>query len=309
MKSRQVVTIPMRHKPIIALGKLMYRFLPSERVTRLMTRQVEKAAPEFFAGFAPTEQDIFVATLARSGTHWMIQIALQTIYRGRAEYDYMYDVISWPDFFAGAAVPLDDRSNLSPTGHRVIKTHLRAEHVPYTPDAKYICVIRDPKEYFVSTYYFIPEAWAYLRYRQTSVPVWLDLFLSNDLPFGSWAEHTAGWWALRHKPNVHVLLFNELKADRVRQTGRVIDFIGVDLSAEERDQVLEKSSFAYMSRRNHTFSPRVEGAPVVEIVRKGDTGGGKELLDAAQRAQVDAFCKAELQRLGSDFPYDEAFGS
>jgi hypothetical protein len=40
-------------------------------------------------------------------------------------------------------------------------------------------------------------------------------------------------------------------------------------------------------------------------MRKGTQGGSAELLSPAQQREVDAFCRAELQRLGCDLPYDE----
>lgn len=43
------------------------------------------------------------------------------------------------------------------------------------------------------------------------------------------------------------------------------------------------------------------------MVRKGDVRS-TEFFTAAQRARVDAWCEAELARLGSDLPYRELFG-
>lgn len=53
-------------------------------------------------------------------------------------------------------MPLDDeRPRLSaPTGLRVIKTHLSFDALPYSPTARYLCVVRDPKSVFVASYYF-----------------------------------------------------------------------------------------------------------------------------------------------------------
>jgi hypothetical protein len=44
------------------------------------------------------------------------------------------------------------------------------------------------------------------------------------------------------------------------------------------------------------------------MVRRGEHGSADELLDDAQKRRVDDYWRAELQRLGSDFPYDELYG-
>jgi hypothetical protein len=58
---------------------------------------------------------------------------------------------------------------------------------------------------------------------------------------------------------------------------------------------------------NHKFSPIIGGTKMLDIIRKGKTGSGSDLFSEEQLARVDSFCKAELKRLGSDFPYDEIF--
>ncbi len=43
-------------------------------------------------------------------------------------------------------------------------------------------------------------------------------------------------------------------------------------------------------------------------MRKGKQGASNELLTPERQNAIDAACKAELQRLGSDLPYDEICG-
>ena len=62
--------------------------------------------------------------------------------------DNIYNLIPWPDPpFPFNYASLHDASltTNSPTGLRVIKTHWEADFVPYSPAAKYVVVIRDPK--------------------------------------------------------------------------------------------------------------------------------------------------------------------
>jgi hypothetical protein len=47
--------------------------------------------------------------------------------------------------------------------------------------------------------------------------------------------------------------------------------------------------------------------PNGKMMRNGKVGNSSELLTAAQQQQIDAHCRAELAKLGSDFPYDTLF--
>lgn len=44
------------------------------------------------------------------------------------------------------------------------------------------------------------------------------------------------------------------------------------------------------------------------MIRKGLIGGFSELLTPEQQNAIDTYCKNELERLHSDFPYSEIWG-
>lgn len=308
MSSRQHFDIPFATRLLFVPMRLMLRFGMVERVGKLFRSANAKRNPEYFANYTPTVNDIIIATLARSGTHWMMQITLQIAHRGQADYTYIYDEIVWPEYFPNAVLQLDEPIPPSSTGLRVIKTHLEQRFVPLNDVARYITVVRDPKEFFVSTYHFAPQAMEVLGWKQVTPQKWFELFMADLLPFDSWSNHTASWWAHRDQSNVMVIPFNYLKADMTGYIDKISDFLGVELTADERANVIEKSSFAYMKEHNYKFSPIPANTKVVDIVRSGKTGSGKELLSSEQMRAIDDKCKRDLHQLGSDFPYDEVFG-
>lgn len=310
--SHQRVPIPLAMRPFTQLSRFLFRIGKGDWVYKLIgigaSRGEGGAGSNLFKGYVPTKNDIVVACHNRSGTHLMMQIALQIAHLGQADYDYIYDIIPWPDFLPGAAVKLTETPPPSPTGLRVIKTHLPATSVPLNDAAKYITVIRDPKDVLVSLYHFAPQAFAFIGFQSGTPDYWVEKFLKGQVPGGWWAKHTASWWALRDKPNVYVIPFNKLNADTIGEIDRISAFLGVSLASEQRQQVIEKSTFEYMKTINHKFSPIIGNTDMISIVRAGKTGSGNELFTAEQLDKVDAFCKSELQRLDSDFPYDETFG-
>jgi hypothetical protein len=288
-----------------ALG-LTPRVLP--RLIGRMHKRMAEMNP--FAEYMPTSHDVFVATYVKSGTNWMMQIAYQLVNHGLAEFDHIHNAVPWPDMnqgpMRGYAIPVDDESiwKASPEQKRVIKTHFHWTKIPYSPDARYISVIRDPKDVFVSSYHFFARA---AVGNALSVESWLDLFLSEHFPWDSWPITTASYWSQRHRPNVLVLSFKAMKRDLPATVRQVAEFLDVRVSDAVIDRVVEKSSFDYMRRMDQQFANwnMVPWRNTGTMVRSGKHGGSSELLTLEQQRRIDDYCRSELRRLGSDFPYDE----
>jgi hypothetical protein len=66
-----------------------------------------------------------------------------------------------------------------------------------------------------------------------------------------------------------------------------------------------------MKAIDHKFYPG-EVSPFArpggQMIRSGRRGNSGEMLSPAQQAHIDAWAKAGLARLGSDFPYERTFG-
>ena len=280
---------------------------------RLSARQLKLFAEKNpFRGYVPGKQDVFVATFAKSGTNWMMQIAHQLIYHGQGEFDHIHSVVPWPDTLLMApwmrkyAIPLGEARDweTSPERKRVIKTHFDWELVPYSEDARYIMVIRDPKDIFVSSYFFLRDG--AMGPAMPSVDTWYNMFVSDGFPIGgSWPVNTAGYWAQRERPNVLIVSFKSMKRDLKGTVRKVAQHLDIQASEELIDLVTQQSTFAYMKGIDHKFRIgkvipwRAEGA----MMRKGDQGGSSELLSRERQREMDSLFMAQLKKLGSDFPY------
>ncbi len=262
-----------------------------------------------FGNYVPTEHDVFVAVYVKSGTNWTMQIVQQLLNHGKSEYQHIHDVIPWPDlnnlgWMRGYAVPLGDESawRSAPEQKRVIKTHLSWDLIPYSEKARYIHVIRDPKDVFVSSYFFFGSVMPI-----PSVDAWFKTFCSKDFMWLNWAESTAGYWAQRHRPNVLVLSFKAMKNDLPGTLRTIADFLDVRVGDDVLKQVSEKSSFQYMKSIGEKFGgwssiPWKSEAP---MMRKGVQGSSSELLTLERQREMDEFFMAELKRLGCDLPYED----
>jgi hypothetical protein len=285
---------------------LIQRMLASANARQ--QRRLKKDNP--FGRYVPTHHDVIVATYAKSGTNWMMQIAHQLAFHGQGEFDHIHCVVPWPDSappLGKYAIPVDDPSvwMASPEQKRVIKTHLNWDLIPYSPDARYIAVIRDPKDVFVSNYFFVKALGGPAI---PSVETWFRSFVSENFVMGgSWAVNAAGYWAERHRPNVLVLSFKSMKRDLPGTVRKIADFMDVRVSQEVLDEVCAKSSFAYMKRIDDKFGvwKMTPWSSSGTMMRKGTQGGSSELLSPEQQRHVDAYFMAELKRLGCDLPYEE----
>jgi hypothetical protein len=266
-----------------------------------------------FGDYRPTVQDVIVCSYFKAGTTWTLQIATQIAFRGQAEFDNLHHAVPWPDVPAPLLtrfiIPLSDPSpaRLSPTGLRVIKTHLQKRDLPFEPEARYIAVTRDPKDCTVSGYHFLQSL--ALGPLMPTVANWVDYALSAAFP-DPWAEHLAEWWEARREPNVLFVTYEELKADHAAGVRRIAEFMGVELTPDELAAVVEQSTFASMRAAGDKFEPVriVPWGKERVMMRRGASGGSSELLTPEQQRRIDDHCRAELARLGCDFPYDAAFG-
>ena len=264
-----------------------------------------------FGAYRPTAADVIVCTFPKCGTHWAMQAAHQIATRATGEFNHLHEVVPWPDFAQQSLiVPLaDDAARLaSPTGLRVIKTHLEWARVPYTPQARYLCVLRDPKDAFVSSYHFIRDVFCGPLMR--SVKVRLQLFCSENFPF-SWPAHVRGYWSARDLPNRLILTFGEMKSNPKPALARIAKFMGVELTAEEFADVQQKSSFAYMKAASAKFKPPAMtplASPDREMIRRGESGRSDELLSATQQRLIDDWCRDYFAHAGSRLPYEDLWG-
>lgn len=297
----------------VGLLKPMLRFMEwrgswPQRLGRDFTQRM------FAVGeYLPAPNDVLIGSYFKSGTNWTMQTALQVAHRGRAEFEHIHDYVPWyelPDKHKYTVRLDDERVRIgAERGLKVIKTHLPMQRLGHRDTGYYIWVVRDPKDVFVSSYRFVESIM--LGPLMPSVERWLEAFLSADTMLGSWAEHTHGGWAVKDAPNVLFMTFEEMKADGRGAVEKIARLLAVELSAAELDEVVERSSFAYMKSIGRKFDTIGLSPPWVKprgaMVRRGEAGSAAELLSPTDQHRIDDYWRARLAELDSDFPYDALY--
>lgn len=277
-------------------------------------RELEFAKKNPFRGYTPGPQDVFVMTYAKSGTNWMMQIVYQLIHHGKGEYDHIHNVVPWPDakltspLMGDYAIPLEMATawQTAPERKRVIKTHFNWELVPYSRDARYIAVVRDPKDVFVSAYHFLRDSG--LGPAMPSVETMYRLFVTDKFFLGgSWPANAAGYWAQRQRGNVLVMSYKAMKRDLEGTVRQVAQFLDIRVPEGIIREVCAQSSFEYMKPIDHKFATfrNVPWKDRAQMIRNGKQGGSAEMLSIERQRAIDEHCMVELKRLGSDLPYEE----
>jgi len=309
---------PFRHPPVfsratpIGLVALTARtFGLGGQVLRLLARKLMDAERyrAIFARYPVGPEDVFVSVFSKSGTNWAMQMVVQLAWEGRGEFAHIHEVVPWPGApFSGIASLGDDGWRAAPHPRHAIKTNAPLRVLPLDSPARFLTVLRDPKEVVVSAFHFLRGVFGLQE--EISAETFLAFALNGPFLAG-WADSAACAWAERERPNVLVLRFDELKADLPGSLERVASFLDVPLSDETRAVVVERCGFAWMKEHEYQFGPPLlpfrGDRPTAQMLRRGVTGDPGELLSPEIQARIDDAARAALAELGSDLPYAEWF--
>lgn len=243
--------------------------------------------------------DIICSVPAKSGTTWVMNIVHQLRSGGDPDFKDVYVEVPWLEFVEG---PTDTRErrlerfrSMTTLRRRAFKTHAAPPTISYVepgpnvPDVKYVVVVRNPEEALVSFKPFLEghsqaffDHWKVPK-GELSRPTFDSFYrevLANmpicDMFFG----FLASWWPRRHKPNVRLFHFTELKREPERVIPAIADFLGISPTKEQWPSILEYCSFDWMKKHQDKFElQHILGFPMLEsgtMVRKGAVGAATE---------------------------------
>lgn len=257
------------------------------------------------------DDDIVIATYAKSGTTWLQQIVGQLVFKGDPEVA-VAALSPWLDLRIPPA-PVKLAALAAQTHRRFIKTHLPVDALVWSPRAKYLYVARDGRDVVWSLYNHHARANAHWYAAINDTPdrvgppiapppadirqYFLDWLEGDGFPFWSFWENIRSWWAVRDQPNLKLLHFAKIKADMEREIRGIAAFLGIAVAPEAMAAVLEHCSFDYM--RDHGDKTVPLGGAAWEggartFVHKGVNGRWRDTLTAADNALYEERARHEL---------------
>lgn len=261
-------------------------------------------------GFKFRDDDIIVATYAKSGTTWMQQIVSQLIFGG-AEGINIHALSLWIDL---RIMPPEAIAGLELQTHRrVVKTHLPVDALVFSPKAKYIYIGRDGRDAVWSLYNHHANAnenW-YGAINNTPGRVgppiepppqsiheyYRQWFEGDGFPFWPFWENVRSWWAVRDLPNVKIVHFNDLKSDLAGSIRAIAAFLEIPVDDATFKAIVAHCSFDYMKANAVTVAPMggaMWNGGADTFINKGTNGRWRDVLSAEDNQAYEAMATAEL---------------
>lgn len=243
--------------------------------------------------------DIIISVPAKSGTTWTMNIVHQLRTGGDPDFKDIYVEVPWLELVESredTPVRRLERFRSQPLSRRrAFKTHAAPPVIPYveagsnTPDVKYVVVVRNPEEALVSLKPFIEgHSQAFFDYwkvpkstfvRETFAEYYRDVL--QQMPHAEmFFGFLANWWPFRHKPNVMLIHFSDLKRNPGEVIPALAEFLGFSPTKEQWPKILEYCSFDWMKKHQEKFEMQhLLEYPMLDtgaMVRKGAVGAAKD---------------------------------
>jgi aryl sulfotransferase len=258
------------------------------------------------------DDDIIIATYAKSGTTWVQQIVSQLLFNGQEGLP-VAEMSPWLDLRVppkSEKLPEVERQ----THRRFIKTHLPVDALVFSPKAKYIYIGRDGRDVvwsFYNHHAHANEFWYEAlndtpglvgppigRPKDSVVEYFRDWLEKDGFPIWSYWENIKTWWEIRDLENVFLIHFANLKSDMPGEIRKIAAFLDIPIDEGRWDSILEHCSFDYM-KANATPSVPLGGAfwdgGAETFVHKGTNGRWRDILPAKDSA---AYEEMAVEKLG-----------
>ncbi|XP_075555211.1 sulfotransferase ssu-1-like isoform X1 [Dermacentor variabilis] len=245
--------------------------------------------------YKPQPGDLIIVSYPKCGTTWMQHIVYNILMDAEEPEDPLDQVLRMPFLEMQGA----EAAVYAPQP-RVLKTHLPFHMIPYSPDAKYIYITRNPYDCCVSFYYHTRNNPPY-QFSEGTFEEFFELFLHGRVDFRDYFDNVLSWYKHRRDPNVLFLTYEELKTDTAGLVHRVASFIDEERETrlkknpELLGKILEKSSIEYMKHKisNSRQAPRREfsNSPQMKTLRPELLKGLNNLMAFTKKPMTGNFVR------------------
>jgi aryl sulfotransferase len=272
--------------------------------------------------YRPRAADIVIATYPKCGTTWMQRIISLLVFQS-AEPRPVMQISPWIDRRGREPIEVV-MARLDAQDHRrFLKAHLPADGLPIHDEVKYIHVARDGRDACMSFHNhgssLMPELLEALDRagmedetvgrpypRVPADPAayfrrWLredvDPAYGHDSSATSFFQFVRSWWDERHRPNVLLVHYNDLKDDLVGEMRRIGEFLDISIPPQLWPGLVEAAGFSAMRQNGDALMGAVaacfrDGGR--RFFHKGTNGRWRNIFREEDLALYDAKLRAEL---------------
>ncbi|XP_077998147.1 sulfotransferase 6B1-like [Glandiceps talaboti] len=219
--------------------------------------------------FEVREDDVWVASYSRTGSHWVRNILYNIVNCEKPEVALPVDDLApFAEFTElSTGQPRHVQLTAAPRSkRRIIGTHLYASMLPrqlFERKGKVIYLLRNPKDVALSFYHFIA-----VEEEETFVE-FAENFLDGELPFGSYIDNIISWWHKKDLCNFYLLNFEDLKLNVDSGIRELAAELNVTLSDSDVETVKTRCSMEAMKKKAEVMRNAGKIDPNVKVYRKG----------------------------------------
>ncbi|TKR72035.1 hypothetical protein L596_019558 [Steinernema carpocapsae] len=229
--------------------------------------------------------DVFIATFPKCGTTWVRHIICQLIiedYKPRAG----KELFVYTPFIEYTGKQLIDRMPRP----RIFKSHYMYDDHPKHPKAKYVFVVRNPKDVVVSAYHMSKNL-KLNCYDEINFDIFFELFMAGGYAFGCYFDYHKEWLAHLDKCDSLLLKYEDMVKDLKTATVQIGEFLGgraaeIVENPEKLGEVVEASTFKSMKEDQGRWFEAIF-KDQQQFVRKGTPRDWKNYLNKDQSDRVD----------------------
>ncbi|XP_033728660.1 amine sulfotransferase-like [Pecten maximus] len=253
------------------------------------------------------EDDTFILSYPKSGTHWAFTLASmlrtgETAYRGSPTF------LDYTDMQTIDNLP-------SP---RVLATHLTFDFMPKQVKegkGKVVAIFRNPKDVITSLRTF-GKKMDHKDFQKVYKTTWeglLEFYMDGRIFYGSWFEYIQNWDKVRreHKEtNILYLTYEDMIPDLRSHVQKLAVFLEVTFGPEFLDTVTEKCTFRNMvTEATKAVAPSKQwkdmtSQKTLPIYRKGEVGDWKNFFTVSQNEQFDQVYKEKIETSSFSFRFE-----
>lgn len=272
--------------------------------------------------YRPRPGDIVIATYPKCGTTWMQRIVSLLVFQSSEPRPVM-EISPWIDRRRPEPAELMMAQLEAQEHRRFLKSHLPLDGLPFHDEVRYVHVARDGRDACLSYHHhwsglsaralealdrmgLADETLRCLYPRAPADPAehfhrWLTEGAipgdTDGAPLPSFFHFERSWWAARHRPNLLLVHYSDLKADLAGEMRRIAGFLGIQVASERWPELVAAAEFDAMRRDGDALMGSValsfEGGGR-RFFNQGTNGRWHGIFRAADLALYEAKVKALL---------------